>query len=100
MRDVHELIFTAFPDWRVDVDEVILTSDRAVARGRLRGTYRANVPSPADQLLFGGALHGVEPAGQRVDFAAIHIWELSTTGKVTAHWAVRDDLTLRLQVTA
>lgn len=100
MRHVHDLIFTAFPDWRVDVDDVIVTSDRAVVRGTLRGTHRALVPAPADQLLFGGALHRVEPAGRSVAFAAIHIWEFSAAGKVTAHWAVRDDLALRLQVTA
>ena len=99
MRRVHELIFAAFPDWRIDVDELITTSDRAVARGRRRGTHRNAVPSPADQLLFGGALHGVEPAGRAIDVGAIHIWELAASGSITAHWAVRDDLTLRRQAT-
>lgn len=99
MREVHELIFKAFPDWRVDVDEVITSSDRAVARGRLRGTHKGTLPSPADELLFGGALRGIEPAGRAIDVAAIHIWEFSASGTVTAHWAVRDDLTLYLQVT-
>ena len=99
MRGVHELIFKAFPDWRVDVEELITTSDRAVARGRLRGTHNGMVRSPADEFLFGGALRGVEPAGRAVDVVAIHIWELSASGTVTAHWAVRDDLTLHRQVT-
>lgn len=99
MRKVHELIFATFPDWTVDVEDVITTSDRAVVRGRLRGTHAVAVPPPADQFLFGGALRGVEPAGRSIDVAAIHIWEFSPDGKVTAHWAVRDDLSLHRQAT-
>lgn len=99
MRAVHTLIFTTFPDWRLEVDDLVTTSDRAVVRGRLCGTHSRAVPSPADQFLFGGALRGVEPAGRRFDVAAMHLWELAANGTVTAHWAVRDDLTLRRQAT-
>ena len=98
MRAVHEAIFTAFPDWRLEAEEIIATNDRVVVRGRLTGTYAGNVPQPLDERLFGGALRGSGPSGQRIDVPAIHIWALSSPGKVSAHWAVRDDLALRTQV--
>ena len=99
MRAVHELIFTTFPDWSLVVEDVVTAPGRAVVRGRLRGTHSAAVPPPADARLFGGALRGVEPAGRWIDVAAMHLWEVSPAGLVTAHWAVRDDLSMHRQAT-
>ena len=50
-------------------------------------------------LLFNGALHGIEPAGRPVRIQAIHIWEVGEDGLISAHWANRDDLGMRDQLT-
>ncbi len=52
---------TAFPDCRLDIDEVISTSDRVVVRWRYSGTHR-------------GQLEGLAPTGRRVDGPGLTIY--------------------------
>lgn len=97
MALVHNAIFSAFPDWHVELDDVIASDGRVVARGVLSGRFQAAVPETVAERLFGGALAGVAPTGQQVRFDAFHMWEFRGL-LVCAHWAVRDDLTLWRQV--
>jgi hypothetical protein len=55
---------------------------------------------PMISLLFNGALRSIEPEGRSVRFQATHIFEVDDDGLILAHWANRDDLGLRAQLTA
>ena len=97
MRAVFEAQRTAFPDWHHEVVQTVVEGSTVVTRSRLTGTHTASLGEPMASLLFGGALAGVEPAGRRVKFAAIHVWEVEGE-HIARHWATRDDLLLRRQI--
>jgi predicted ester cyclase len=53
--------------------------------------------TPDLPIMLGGLLHEVAPTGRRVDVASQH-WYRVRDGKITEHWAVRDDLTMGRQL--
>lgn len=98
MRAIFEAQHKAFADWHHDVVQTITEGDIVVTRSILSGIHRGKVDEPMVSRLFHGALRGIEPAQRAVSFQAIHIWELGSDGLILAHWATRDDLGLRDQV--
>lgn len=70
------------PDLHVTIDELIAEGDHVVAWVRASGTPTG--PGP------------LSPTGRPVDFAQAHRFRVRD-GKVTEHWAVRDDLRSMLQ---
>jgi steroid delta-isomerase-like uncharacterized protein len=83
---LHEMLTNAFPDLRVDVEDMVAESDRVVARLTFTGTHR-------------GAFRGIEPTGRKVSFGAIRIYQLAD-GKVVDTWAYQDSLGLVSQLRA
>lgn len=55
---------TAFPDLRVDIDELLSTGDRVIVRWRANGTQR-------------GPLEGLAPTGRQATITGISICRLS-----------------------
>lgn len=85
MRDTVEWLVAQFPDLQMRVDQVVAEGDLVVARVRSTGTNL-------------GPINGVvPPTGRRFDSYACH-WFRVTDGKLSEHWAVRDDLTSMIQV--
>jgi len=71
-----------------ELDDLICSGDRVVARFTVRGRYRAaTLPM----------LQGTEPAGQSVEWEHVHLFRL-VEGRIAEHWAVRDDLGLLRQI--
>jgi predicted ester cyclase len=99
MRAVFEAQHAAFEDWHHEVVQTVVAGSTVVTRSELSGVHRAALPEPMASLLFQGALRGVEPSGRAVRIEAIHIWELGDDGLIKAHWANRDDLGMRDQLT-
>ena len=85
-----------FPDWHHEVEQTVVEGNTVVTRSVLSGTHLGSLSGPMASLLFGGALDGIEPAGRRVTFSAIHVWEVEGD-QIVRHWATRDDLLLRRQ---
>jgi steroid delta-isomerase-like uncharacterized protein len=85
--DFFRMVLTAFPDWRMDVEDLIAGDDKTVARVRATATHR-------------GEFMGVPPTGKRVEMQLIDIMRFDDTGLVCEHWGVADMLGLMQQLGA
>jgi predicted ester cyclase len=79
--------FQAYPDVRLDVEEVIAEGDRVVVRYTLRGTHE------------GTTRMGVAPTGKEVEASIIEILTLAD-GKIVDKWTNVDFLGLMQQMGA
>ena len=77
---------TAVPDLRCDVEQMIISGNRAVSHLHFHGTFTGTF----------GKLKG---KGQKIDFIATDIYEIND-GKIVANWHIEDNLTLMKQLGA
>jgi steroid delta-isomerase-like uncharacterized protein len=75
----------AFPDLRMDAEDVLASGDKTVARVRATGTHR-------------GELMGIPPTGKRVDVELIDIMQFDDAGSVSEHWGVIDTMSMMQQL--
>jgi len=68
---------SAFPDLAYEIEDAFGTGDRVAIRCVARGTHR-------------GAFLGRPPTGRSFAAQQIHIFRV-TDGRITEHWAARDD---------
>jgi steroid delta-isomerase-like uncharacterized protein len=85
MLDYFRLILSAFPDLRMDVEDLIASDNKTVARVKATGTHR-------------GEFMGVPPTGSRVEIQLIDIMKFDDAGLISEHWGVADLLSLMQQV--
>lgn len=78
-------LLDAFPDLRMQVEDLITDGDKAVARVRLLATHR-------------GEFMGVPATGARVEVPLIDIMRFDRHGLVCEHWGVADMLSLMQQL--
>ncbi len=76
----HRILTGAFPDLRIEIEDLIAEADRVVARLTLRGTHQ-------------GPFRGIAPTGRQVRFAAIRVYRLDH-GVIVESWASQDALGL------
>jgi predicted ester cyclase len=79
------LLLSAFPDLRMDVEDLIVEGDKAVARVRATATHD-------------GEFMGVPPTGKRVGIQLIDIMRFDGDGLACEHWGVADMLSLMQQL--
>jgi predicted ester cyclase len=84
----------AFPDFHLEIVELIAVGEVVALRATVTGTH---LGVPTFPLMFGGILADVEPTGKRCEFA-LHHWYRVRDGKIIEHWAVRDDLSVARQL--
>ncbi len=77
----------AFPDIRMDVQDVVTDGDKAVARVRATGTHR-------------GEFMGVPASGRSIDMQIIDIMRFDAEGLVSEHWGLADSLAMMQQIGA
>ncbi len=75
----------AFPDLRMDAEDLIAGGDKVVARVRYTGTNK-------------GAFMGMPATGKSVDVQLIDIFGFGDDGLVYEHWGVMDQMTLMQQL--
>jgi steroid delta-isomerase-like uncharacterized protein len=85
--DYFRLLLTAFPDMRMDVEDLMSDGDKTVARVRATATHD-------------GEFMGVPPTGNQVDMQLIDIMRFDDDGLVREHWGVADMLSLMQQLGA
>jgi steroid delta-isomerase-like uncharacterized protein len=76
---------TAFPDFRMNVEDMIAEGDKVVARVRLSGTHQ-------------GELMGIDATGNRVTITGIDILRINADGKIMERWGNFDDLGMMQQL--
>ena len=85
--EYFRMLFAAFPDFRMDVEDVIASGDKAVARVRVTGTHK-------------GEFLGIPATGNSVAVNVIDIIRFSDDGLAREHWGVLDQLALLQQLGA
>lgn len=76
-----------FPDMRMDVEEIIASGDKTVARVTVSGTQD-------------GEFMGMPPSGRRVQVRLIDIMRFDDDGLIAEHWGVVDMLSMLQQLGA
>ena len=69
MKEYVSIFHSAFPDFRVTLDDQIAEGDKVVNRWTARGTHR-------------GEFQGIPPTGKEVEFTGIHISRINEEGKL------------------
>ena len=87
MLDYFRGLLAAFPDLRMDVEDLIVDGDKAVARVRAHATHR-------------GEFMGIAPTGTQARIQLIDIMRFDDTGLIAEHWGVADMLSLMQQLGA
>lgn len=82
--EMLKMSHSAFPDFRMEVVELLQDGDKVVARLRMRGTHQ-------------GEFMGIPAGDNQIDVAAIDInqWR---DGKCVAHWGVTDFAAMMQQI--
>jgi steroid delta-isomerase-like uncharacterized protein len=77
----------AFPDMRMDPEDIVASGDKVVARVRLTGTHQ-------------GAFMGMPATGKPIDVQLIDIVRFGDDGLAREHWGVMDALAMMQQLGA
>jgi steroid delta-isomerase-like uncharacterized protein len=77
----------AFPDLRLDAEDILASADKAVARVKATGTQK-------------GEFMGMPASGKSVDIQLIDIMRFDDAGLVCEHWGVMDMLSMLQQLGA
>lgn len=94
MQAVFEALFSTFPDFQYKIDESTAEDDRVVCKVTMTGTH---LGQPTLAQAFTGMLTGVAPTGKKVRVMQFHLFRVRN-GEIHAHEAVRDDLSMLLQL--
>lgn len=84
-RQVFGRLFTAFPDVRFELEDVLCDGDKVVSVGFMSGTND-------------GELAGMKPTGRSFRARHVHIFTFDGEGRLREHLAVRDDVEMLRQL--
>jgi steroid delta-isomerase-like uncharacterized protein len=87
VTEMFRMYRAAFPDMRMDAEDVLVSGDKAVARVRVTGTHQ-------------GEFMGMPATGSSVDIQLIDITRFGADGLAREHWGVTDALTMMQQLGA
>ena len=85
--EFFRIVMAAFPDLRMDPEDVIVSGDKAVARVRMTGTHK-------------GPFMGISATGKRIEVQLIDITRFGEDGRAREHWGVLDQLAMMQQLGA
>ncbi len=78
------MIYSAFPDLQVTMEDIVAEGDKVVTRSTLRATHA-------------GTFTGIPPTGKQIAFSVIDILRIAD-GKIAEHWGLTDQLALLQQL--
>ena len=87
VKTFFRMQLAAFPDLRMDVQDIFASGAKVVARVRYTGTNK-------------GDFMGMPASGKRADVQLIDIFLFDNNGRVCEHWGVLDALALMQQLGA
>ena len=87
LKQLFRVLRAAFPDLRMDAQDVIVSGDKAVARVSATGTH-------------GGEFMGMPASGRNVDVQLIDIIRFGEDGLAREHWGIFDQMTMMQQLGA
>lgn len=87
MKEYVGIFHSAFPDFRVTLEDQIAEADKVANRWTVRGTHRRE-------------FMGLAPTEKEVEFTGIHISRVNEEGKLQESWENYDALGLMRQIGA
>ena len=87
VKQLFHMYRAAFPDLRMEVQDLLVSGDKAVARVRATGTQN-------------GEFMGMPASGKSVDVQLIDITRFGDDGLAREHWGVFDALSMMQQLGA
>lgn len=87
VKQLFRMYRAAFPDLRMEAEDVLVSGDKVVARARATGTHQ-------------GEFMGVPATGKRLDVQLIDIIRFGEDGLALEHWGVLDALGMMQQLGA
>ena len=87
VKQLFHMYRAAFPDLRMDAQDVLVSGDKAVARVRATGTHQ-------------GEFFGMPATGKSVNVQLIDITRFGDDGLAREHWGVFDALAMMQQLGA
>jgi len=91
--DNLEDIFRTFPDWKMEIVDMVAEGESVVVRCKVSGTHEG----VGAKRINGGFLAGVEPTHKRFVVQHMH-WYKLREGRIVDHYASRDDLGMTQQL--
>lgn len=88
VRRVLTDIFTTFPDWRMEIVDLVAAGDDVIIREIVTGTHRGTGAIAVN----GGLLVDVPPTGKKFRVQAMHWYTLNDDGLIVGARANRDDV--------
>jgi steroid delta-isomerase-like uncharacterized protein len=86
-------LFSAFPDLRLEPEQVLVQGDTVVARWRMSGTHLADFALTGRE----GPLRPIAATNRRIDLPGCSVSEV-TNGRIVRCWMYRDIATLLRQL--
>lgn len=84
LKQIPAIFHSAFPDFKVTIDDLIAEGDKVVVRSTWSGTHQ-------------GEFLGIPPTGQPVSFGVIDIIRIAD-GKFVEHWGQMDNMGMMQQL--
>lgn len=84
VRHLNSVLLTAFPDLRIDVEDVVAEGDKVLARLTLRATHQ-------------GEFMDIPPTGKEVEVGVLDLFRIAD-GRLEEHWAMIDNLGMMQQL--
>ena len=75
---------TAFPRYKILIEDLIAEADKVVVRASLQGTHKGELP-------------GITPTGKKINLEQVVIYRI-TNGKINQHWMKIDNIELLKQL--
>ena len=85
VKSFFRMQLAAFPDLRMQVEDVVADGHKVVARVRFTGTHT-------------GDFMDMPATGRSVDAQLVDIFRFDDDGRVSEHWGVMDQLTMMQQL--
>ena len=85
VKEFFRMYIAAFPNLRFDVEDILASGDKVVARVRVTGTHE-------------GEFMGMPATGKSVDVQAIDIVRFGDDGLAHEHWGVFDAMAMMQQL--
>jgi steroid delta-isomerase-like uncharacterized protein len=86
VKQLTAMLHSAFPDFKVTIDDLVAEGDKVVIRQTWTGTHR-------------GEFMGIPPTGRSVSFQVIDMIRIAG-GKCVEHWGLMDSMSLMQQLGA
>ena len=85
VKAFFRMYHAAFPDLRMEAQDVLPSGDKVVARARATGTHR-------------GEFMGIPATGKRIDVQLVDIIRFGDDGLAREHWGVFDSMAMMQQL--